>query len=85
MNPTLVVLAAGMGSRYGGLKQLEGFGPRGQTIMDYTLHDAARAGVRRAVLVIAAGFFGTNWIAHRSLRPAYMHRHGDGEDNWYPT
>jgi NDP-sugar pyrophosphorylase family protein len=51
---SLVIMAAGRARRYGGLKQLEGFGPRGQTIMDYTLHDAARAGVRRAVLVVAA-------------------------------
>lgn len=49
----LVVMAAGRGRRFGGLKQLQGFGPAGQTILDYTLHDARRAGVRRAVLVIA--------------------------------
>jgi len=49
---TLVVLAAGMGSRYGGLKQLEAVGPHGETLMDYSLYDAARAGFSRAVFVI---------------------------------
>lgn len=50
--PTLLVLAAGMGSRYGGLKQLESVGPGGGTLMDYALFDAARAGFARAVFVI---------------------------------
>ena len=45
MKPTLFVLAAGMGSRYGGLKQLDGLGPNGETIMDYSIFDAIR-GVR---------------------------------------
>lgn len=49
---TLVVLAAGMGSRYGGLKQLAAVGPAGETLMDYSLFDAARAGFTRAVFVI---------------------------------
>ena len=40
MKPTLFVLAAGMGSRYGGLKQLDGVGPSGETIMDYSIYDA---------------------------------------------
>jgi len=48
----LVVLAAGMGSRFGGLKQMASFGPRGETIMDYTLHDAREAGFNRAVIII---------------------------------
>ncbi len=51
---TLVIMAAGRARRFGGLKQLEGFGPAGQAILDYTLHDAVRAGVTRAVLVISA-------------------------------
>jgi len=50
----LVVLAAGVGTRYGGLKQLVPVGPAGEAILDYTLHDAARAGFDRAVLVIRA-------------------------------
>ncbi len=52
MKPTLVILAAGMGSRYGGLKQLERVGPGGETIMDYSIFDALRAGFGRVVFVI---------------------------------
>ena len=44
MKPTLFVLAAGMGSRYGGLKQLDGLGPHGETIMDYSIYDAIHSG-----------------------------------------
>ncbi|HXB97176.1 MAG TPA: NTP transferase domain-containing protein [bacterium] len=53
---TLVLLAAGMGSRYGGLKQLEAFGPGGETLMDYSIHDAARAGFTRLVFVVRRDF-----------------------------
>jgi NDP-sugar pyrophosphorylase family protein len=49
---TLLVLAAGMGSRYGGLKQLDPFGPHGETIMDYSVYDALRAGFNKVVFVI---------------------------------
>lgn len=49
---TLVVLAAGMGSRFGGLKQMEPFGPHGETIVDYSVFDAVRAGFDRAVIII---------------------------------
>lgn len=49
---TLVVLAAGLGSRYGGLKQLEGFGPQGEKIIEYTVHDAFKAGFNRVVCVV---------------------------------
>ena len=44
MKPTLLVLAAGMGSRYGGLKQMDGLGPNGETIIDYSIYDAVEAG-----------------------------------------
>lgn len=54
--PTLVVLAAGMGSRYGGLKQLDGLGPSGETIMDYSIYDAIRAGFGKVVFVIRESF-----------------------------
>lgn len=56
MKPTLFVLAAGMGSRYGGLKQLDGVGPQGQTIMDYSIFDAIRAGFGKVVFVIRKDF-----------------------------
>ncbi len=52
MKPTLLVMAAGMGSRYGGLKQMEGFGPSGETLLDYAVYDAIRAGFGKAVFVI---------------------------------
>jgi dTDP-glucose pyrophosphorylase len=50
--PTLLVLAAGMGSRYGGLKQIDGLGPNGETIIDYSIYDAIRAGFGKVVMVI---------------------------------
>lgn len=56
MKPTLFVLAAGMGSRYGGLKQLDGVGPSGETIMDYSIYDALHAGFGKLVFVIRSSF-----------------------------
>lgn len=56
MKPTLFVLAAGMGSRYGGLKQLDGLGPSGETIMDYSIYDAIKAGFGKIVFVIRESF-----------------------------
>ena len=52
MKPTLLVLAAGMGSRYGGNKQLDEVGPAGETIIDYSIYDAIRAGFGKIVFVI---------------------------------
>ncbi len=52
MKPTLLVLAAGMGSRYGGLKQIDPVGPAGETVLDYSVYDARRAGFGRVVFVI---------------------------------
>lgn len=52
MDLTLVVLAAGMGSRYGGNKQLDGIGPNGEIIMDYSIHDAIKAGFTKVVFII---------------------------------
>ncbi|MFM7487477.1 MAG: NDP-sugar synthase [Cytophagales bacterium] len=49
---SLLVMAAGMGSRYGGIKQIDGFGPNGETIMDYSLFDALRAGFDRVVFIV---------------------------------
>src|SRR6266481_6276460 len=51
-NPTLLILAAGMGSRYGGLKQVDPVGPNGETIMDYSIYDALQAGFAKLVFVI---------------------------------
>lgn len=56
MKPTLVLLAAGMGSRYGGLKQLDGLGPNGETIMDYSIYDAIKAGFGKIVFIIRKDF-----------------------------
>lgn len=56
MKPTLFVLAAGMGSRYGGLKQLDTLGPHGETIMDYSIYDAMKAGFGKVVFVIRKDF-----------------------------
>jgi NDP-sugar pyrophosphorylase family protein len=55
MKPTLVILAAGMGSRYGGNKQTDAFGPSGETIMEYTIYDAIKAGFGKIVFVIKKG------------------------------
>lgn len=52
MQPTLLILAAGMGTRYGGVKQLDQFGPHGETIIDYSLFDAIRAGFGKVVFII---------------------------------
>jgi UTP-glucose-1-phosphate uridylyltransferase len=54
--PTLLVLAAGMGSRYGGLKQIDPVGPNGETIIDYSIYDALRAGFGKLVFVIRHDF-----------------------------
>ena len=56
MKPTLLVLAAGMGSRYGGLKQLDGVGPNGETIMEFSIYDAIKAGFGKVVFVIRKSF-----------------------------
>ena len=56
MKPTLMILAAGMASRYGGMKQIETFGPDGETIMDYSIYDAIRAGFGKVVFVIREEF-----------------------------
>jgi hypothetical protein len=56
MKPTLLVLAAGMGSRYGGLKQMDPMGPNGETVLDYSVFDAIRAGFGRVVFIIREDF-----------------------------
>lgn len=56
MQPTLLILAAGMGSRYGGLKQLDPMGPNGETVLDYSVYDAIRAGFGKVMFVIRRDF-----------------------------
>ncbi|MBP5333622.1 MAG: nucleotidyltransferase [Bacteroidales bacterium] len=69
MKPTLLVLAAGMGSRYGGLKQMDGLGPNGETIIDYSIHDAVEAGFGKVVYIVR-DFFKEDMIAHVKERYA---------------
>ena len=52
MKPTLLILAAGIGSRYGGLKQADSIGPSGESIIEYSIFDAIRAGFGKVVIVI---------------------------------
>ncbi len=56
MKPSLIILAAGMASRYGSMKQMEGFGPSGETIMEYSIYDAIRAGFGKIVFIIRKKF-----------------------------
>jgi NDP-sugar pyrophosphorylase family protein len=56
MEPTLLILAAGMASRYGSMKQIQSFGPGGETIMDYSIYDAIRAGFKKVVFIIRKDF-----------------------------
>jgi hypothetical protein len=56
MKPTLLILAAGMGSRYGKLKQMDGFGPNGETIIEYSIYDAIKAGFGKVVFIIRESF-----------------------------
>lgn len=56
MQPTLLILAAGMASRYGSMKQTQGFGPSGETIMDYSIYDAIQAGFGKVVFIIRKDF-----------------------------
>ncbi|WP_442592264.1 nucleotidyltransferase family protein [Pedobacter sp. AW31-3R] len=56
MKPTLLILAAGMASRYGSMKQIDGFGPNGETIIDYSVYDAIKAGFGKVVFIIKEEF-----------------------------
>lgn len=87
--PALVLLAAGMSTRYGSLKQLASVGPSGETLMDYGIHDAWRAGFRRVVLVVRAGIrdeleqhYG-RWRGRMELEYA-VQRMGDMPKSWSP-
>ncbi len=96
--PTLLILAAGMGSRFGGLKQFEPLGPQGETLMDYSVHDALKAGFGRVVFVIRKEFEAnfkqgvvTRYsksvpvaLAYQDLKdlPAGSHPAGDRQKPW---
>ena len=70
-SPTLLVMAAGLGSRYGGLKQLSPVGPAGETLLDYSIFDAIRAGFSQAVFVIRKDIeaaFRSMWQRWRNTR-----------------
>src|SRR5579875_3381127 len=56
MKPTLLILAAGMASRYGSMKQVDGFGPNGETIIDYSIYDAIKAGFGKITFIIREEF-----------------------------
>jgi dTDP-glucose pyrophosphorylase len=56
MKPTLLIMAAGMASRYGSMKQIQQFGPGGETIMDYSIYDAIEAGFKKVVFIIRKDF-----------------------------
>jgi len=71
MTVELVVMAAGMGSRFGGLKQLEAVGPNGETVMDYSIFDAKRAGIERVVFVI-----------RRDIEEAFREKVGSRYEQW---
>ncbi len=78
--PTLVILAAGMASRYGSQKQTEGFGPSGETIMDYSIYDAIKAGFGKIVFIIREDFaqnfepiFNTK-LANKDVEIAYVYQ-----------
>lgn len=70
MKPTLLVLAAGMGSRYGGLKQMDPMGPNGETVLDYSVFDAVRAGFGKVVFIIRRDF-------EEAFRSAIGNKFGD--------
>jgi len=77
MRPTLLVFAAGMGSRYGSLKQMDGMGPHGETIIDYSIYDAVRAGFGKIVYVVREYFHDA---MEESVRNKYEGLRGpDGE------
>lgn len=68
MGATLLIMAAGMGSRYGGNKQVDGLGPNGEILMEYSIYDAIRAGFDKVVFVIKPGMKETLLPSRRSYR-----------------
>jgi hypothetical protein len=70
MKPTLLILAAGIGSRYGGLKQLDRIGPSGETIVDYSIYDALQSGFAKVVFIIKEAI-------EKDFREAFFHKLND--------
>jgi len=89
MKPSLLILAAGMASRYGGMKQIEAFGPQGETIMDYSIYDAIRAGFGKVVFVIREEFAEQFKAIFEpklkgKIETAYVYQHLDAHLDGYP-
>ncbi len=74
MSPTLVILAAGIGSRYGGLKQVDGVGPKGEAILEFSLYEAAQAGFGKAVIVL-----------RKAIEAEFHQRLGARVKRWMPV
>ncbi|MBN2275565.1 MAG: nucleotidyltransferase [Bacteroidales bacterium] len=72
MKPSLIIMAAGMGSRYGGLKQVDRFGPSGETIVEYSIYDALRAGFGKIVMVVRKEFVNDfkDLVLNKAMRKA---------------
>lgn len=89
MKPTLVILAAGMASRYGSMKQIQSFGPDGETIMDYSIYDAIKAGFGKVVFIIREEFaeqFKSIFEPKLAGKIAtdYVYQHLEAYTNGYP-
>ena len=84
MKPTLVIMAAGMGSRYGGLKQLDEVGQAGEAIMDYSIYDAVKAGFGKVVFIIRRDFeqaFAKTDVLLSPTSPSVAFKAGDKTDD----
>ena len=68
MNAALVIMAAGLGSRYGGNKQVDGVGPNGEVLMEYSIHDAIRAGFTKVVFIVKPEILGPKTMIMPSVR-----------------
>lgn len=90
MKPTLVILAAGMASRYGSMKQVESFGPAGETIMDYSIFDAIRSGFGKVVFIIRREFADQFRAIfeprlHGLIETVYVYQELDSHTGGYPV
>lgn len=89
MKPTLVILAAGMASRYGSMKQIQSFGPNGETIMDYSIYDAIKAGFGKVVFIIREEFADQFKAIFEpklagKIATDYVYQHLEAYTNGYP-